>query len=816
MPNENYADVILPLPLPKPFTYSIPELLFDSVQVGKRVEVSFGKKVYSGLVLRLHQLSPTAYKTKPLLSVIDDIPIALAQQLQFWQWLADYYCCTIGEVMTAALPSNLKLNSETIITLNPLFQEDSEPLNDAEFQIHEALSLRQELKLEEIQLILNKKTISPVIRQMLDKGIIQIKEELKEKYKVKQVNLVRLHQKYLLEPELLHDAFNITQKAPKQMEALLAMIQLSKTEKSIRPQMVMDRADCENSVINKLVEKGIFEKYKQDISRVGTYDEPVIDAGTLSPAQVQCLSEIDTCFQDKQVTLLHGVTGSGKTRIYIELIREAIRENKQVLYLLPEIALTTQIINRLQVIFGNDIAVYHSKLNNQERVELWNASLAGKPVILGVRSALFLPFKNLALVIVDEEHDASFKQADPHPRYHARDAAIYLAHQYKAKVLLGTATPAMESYHNARLGKYGLVELNERFGGINMPVLELADIRDELKKRKMQAHFTSVLIDQMKAALEKKEQIILFQNRRGYAPVLNCMDCGWSAQCKSCDVALTYHRFTNNLHCHYCGYQTALVKECPACGSKKITTKGFGTERLEDEIAIYFPDASIARMDLDTVRTKNALIKIINDFEERRVDILVGTQMVTKGLDFDNVGIVGVISADQQLRQPDFRAAERAFQLITQVSGRAGRKSGTGKVIIQTYEIAHPILKEIIAGDFKTFYEREIIERRDFKYPPFVRLISITLKHKKNDVLQKATVIFNQFLKKQLGQNVYGPAVPPIPRLRDHYLMEWMIKIEKDNQKIQFAKNAISEAGAHLVSQPGFSGVRVVVDVDPA
>lgn len=810
----SFADVILPLALPKPYTYHIPVEFLDTIAVGKRVEVSFGQKIYSGLVMHLHHRSPETYSTKPLLSVIDDQPIVIPQQLLFWQWLASYYCCTIGEIMNAALPSHFKLNSETVIALHTDFDDSSGQANTEEFLLIEALTLRKELRWEEIQLILNKKTVSPLIRRMMDKGMIIIKEELREKYKPKQVALIRIHPDFQSE-EKLNLAFEAIKQAPKQTEALLAVIQLTRNTPYLRPQEVMDLSNCEASVIQRLVEKGILEKIIRSISRIEDDTAFSSDAGALSAAQNDMLGQIRQQFRQHDTVLLHGVTGSGKTRIYIELIREVIEQGGQVLYLLPEIALTTQIIQRLKVIFGNDIAVYHSRLGNQERVEIWNAALQGKAVFLGVRSALFLPYKHLQLLIVDEEHDPSYKQSDPHPRYHARDAAIFFAQHYRAKVLLGTATPAIETYYNAQQEKYGYVALKERFGGVNMPAYLLADIRDELKKRRMQSHFTSILLDQIRATLENREQVILFQNRRGYAPVLQCLDCGWNAMCKNCDVALTYHRHTHNLHCHYCGFQTALAKACPACGSMKINTKGYGTEKLEDEIAVYFPEARIARMDLDTVRSKHALTKIINDFEEHRVDILVGTQMVTKGLDFDNVGVVGVINADQHLRQPDFRAAERAFQLITQVSGRAGRKSGSGKVVIQTYEVGHPVLKEILRGDYDAFYRREIQERRDFRYPPFVRLIQITLKHRKNEKLQQAVPLFTQYLKQRLGDQVYGPALPPIPRLRDYYLMEWTLKLEKNATRLAYAKQVLLEADAYIQSQPGLSSLRVVIDVDP-
>ena len=540
------------------------------------------------------------------------------------------------------------------------------------------------------------------------------------------------------------------------------------------------------------------------------------DAFELAPQQVQALTEIQQHFDQNKVTLLHGVTGSGKTRVYVELMQDAISRGEQVLYLLPEIALTAQIISRLQKIFGDNIAVYHSRLNNNERVEIWNAALEGKSILLGARSALFLPFKKLSLIIIDEEHDPSYKQNDPNPRYNGRDTAVFLGHLHQAKVLLGTATPSLETFQNTKKGKYGLVEMPERFGGLQMPAIKIVDAKDELKKRKLQSHFTSVLIEELKAALERGEQAILFQNRRGYAPTYRCQTCGnWHSECIHCDVSLTFHKFHNKLKCHYCGYQTPLPTSCPACGSKELSLRGFGTEKIEDELKIYLPDAKIGRMDLDTVRSKNAHSKIINDFEERRLDILVGTQMVTKGLDFENVGIVGVLSADQLLQFPDFRASERAFQLMLQVSGRAGRKHKQGKVIIQAFNTTSPVLQEVIENDFLHFYTREIEERQTFKYPPFVRLIRITLKHKKPQVLNDGTKIFAKHLTGKLGDWVIGPAIPYVSRVRGYYVLDIMIKLERNKQKIEFAKTTIADATQLMRKTSGFSGVRVNVDVDP-
>ncbi|MCB0555400.1 MAG: primosomal protein N', partial [Phaeodactylibacter sp.] len=745
----------------------------------------------------------------------DEEPIINPVQLQLWQWIADYYLCTLGEVMHAALPANLKLASETLITLSPLFDEDYAGLDDKEYLIAEALSIQHEISIGDVRDILQQKTVYPLIRRMLEKRIVYLKEDLKEKYSPKTVASVRLQEPYLSKPELLEEAFELCSRSTRQVEALMAYVQLSRKLEFVRRQDIYQAANVDATVLNALAKKEIFELYDREVSRLDGYEEETVDADHLSEQQLQAISETKDQFKNKNVLLLHGVTGSGKTRIYIELIQEAINRGEQVLYLLPEIALTTQIISRLEKVFGNQIAVYHSRLNNNERVELWNSVLKGKPVVLGARSALFLPFRKLGLIVVDEEHDSSYKQYEPNPRYNARDAAIYLAQLHGAKTLLGTATPSLESYFNAKSKKYGLVAMSERFGGLEMPQIVVADAKQELKERKLQSHFTTALLDELKATLERGEQAILFQNRRGYAPTYRCTTCDWHSECIHCDVSLTYHKFHNNLKCHYCGYTTKLPDACPACGSKTLTLKGFGTEKIEDELKIYLPNAKIGRMDLDTVRGKNAHAKIINDFEEGRIDILVGTQMVTKGLDFERVGVVGVLSADQLLQFPDFRAGERAFQLMLQVSGRAGRKHRQGKVVIQAFNTTHPVIGEVLSHDYPRFFTREMMERQQFKYPPYYRLIRITLRHKTPKVLNDAGLLFEKALKSRLGEWAMGPAVPYVSRVRGYYLLDFMIKTERDARKIRYAKETVLAAIEALYAASGFSGVRVGVDVDP-
>jgi primosomal protein N' (replication factor Y) (superfamily II helicase) len=810
-----YAEVVLPLALPRPYTYMVPEELVPEVAFGKRVEVQFGQsKLYAAVIVGLTG-EPPAGKPKPILAVVDEAPIITPVQWQLWQWIAEYYSCTLGEVMHAALPANLKLSSETTITLSPLFSEDFTSLSEQEYLIAEALSIQGEISINDVRGILQRKSVYPLIRRMLDQHIIYLREDLKEKYKPKTVACVRLLPPYADQPQSLQAAFDLCSRSTRQMEALMAYVQLSRQLKFIRRQDLYEVAQVDSSVLNALAKKGIFELYDREVSRLGSYEEEAAEAEILSPQQERVMQEMRAGLQGKNALLLHGATGSGKTRVYIEWMQEAIQRGEQVLYLLPEIALTTQIISRLEKVFGNQIAVYHSRLNNNERVELWNSVLGGKPVVLGARSALFLPFQKLGLIVVDEEHDSSYKQYEPNPRYNARDAALYLARLHGAKTILGTATPSLESYTNARAGKYALVEMAERFGGLAMPQIVIADCKRELRERKLQSHFTASLLEELKAALERGEQAILFQNRRGYAPTYRCTVCDWHSECIHCDVSLTYHKFQNTLKCHYCGYTAQLPEACPACGSKKLSLKGFGTEKIEDELKIYLPSARIGRLDLDTVRGKDAHAKIINDFEEGRLDILVGTQMVTKGLDFERVGVVGVLSADQLLQFPDFRAGERAFQLMMQVSGRAGRKHKQGKVIIQAFNTAHPVLGEVIAHDYAGFYAREIQERRQFKYPPFYRLIRITLKHKTPRVVNDAGRIFEKALKGKLGDWVMGPAVPYVSRVRGYYLLDFLVKTEQHAEKIRYAKASVQEAAEALQQAKGFSGVRVSVDVDP-
>ena len=814
-----FATVILPLAMPKPLTFYIPDELIDKVKFGIRVEVQMGKgrDLYSAVVIGVSSEKPD-YATKPILQVIDDEPIISVLQLDFWQWLSKYYGCTLGEVMNAALPTNMKLSSETRIILNPEHDQNFSELNDQEYLVAEALTIQKELTIEQIQKILGHRTVYPIINRLLMHQILDIKEELQQKFKPKVVACVRFAAPYASDTEgvSMSAIFDQIKNSEKQTNAMLAYLQLVRNQPVVRCSEIYEKSKTVDlGVLRAIEKKGIFEIYEREVSRIGGYGEELLTNPELSDQQTKAIYDIKKAFETTNVALLHGVTGSGKTRVYTELIEKAIENGGQVLYLLPEIALTTQIISRLEKVFGDKITIYHSKLNAHERVELWSQAFGGKPIILGVRSALFLPFQNLKLIIVDEEHDSSFKQQDPAPRYNARDAAIFLASQYKAKVLLGTATPSVETYANAQNGKFALVEMTERFGGLQMPEIHIVDMKEETKKKTVVGNFSSALVTELKEALKRGEQVILFQNRRGYAPTYTCPTCAWTSECKNCDVTLTYHKFTNALNCHYCGYTIKLPKECPACGSKTLIIKGFGTERIEDELKIHLPEAKIGRLDLDTARTKTQHSKIISDFEDKEIDILVGTQMVTKGLDFENVGLVGVLSADSLLRFPDFRAAERAFQLLLQVSGRAGRKHKRGKVLIQAFDIKSLVLRDVQNNDYTTFFNREIAERQQFSYPPFVRLIGINLKHKKPDVLREASKVFSKILRGRLGDRVSGPAIPLVERVNTYFILNYLIKLEREAAKLSLAKQIIAEATHELQTLEGFSNVRVAVDVDP-
>lgn len=811
-----FIEVIVPLSLPKTFTYKVLEAEYYFIKKGMRIAVPFGKnKVYTALVIDLHQNPPTLYEAKEIHQILDEKPIVNELQINHWFWIASYYMCNIGDVYRGALPSALVLESETIITLQTSTVVDETELSDDEFLIYEALQHQSSLKIQNIVAILNKKTVFPVIQKLLHKNIISLQEEIQEEYKPKLVKYIRLHQDYQEENKLVELLDNL--KSDKRKNLVLQYFQLHAQQKNpISIKQLTETASASSSIVKALVEKNIFEEYHIQEDRVNFDKNKTENQLSLSDAQQTAFTEIEKAFAEKDICLLHGVTSSGKTEIYTKLIEHYIKEGKQVLYLLPEIALTTQLVSRLTQYFGNKVAVFHSKYNNNERVEVWQNVLQNSEkaqIVIGARSALFLPFSNLGLIIVDEEHEATFKQHDPAPRYHARDSAIVLANSHQAKVLLGSATPSIETYYNATSGKYGLVSLKERFGNVQMPEIELVDLKDSYFRKKMKGHFSLTLIEQITEAFSNGEQVILFQNRRGFSPVIECLTCGHVPQCPQCDVSLTFHKFKNQLRCHYCGHSIAKPTNCHACSSVDLETKGFGTEQIELELAELFPNKNIKRMDQDTTRGKYSFEKIIDGFKNREIDVLVGTQMLAKGLDFDNVSLVGVMNADNMLYHPDFRAFERSYQMLTQVSGRSGRSEKRGKVVIQTYNPLHNIIQQVTNNDYEGMFKEQLYERQIYKYPPFFRLIRLTLKHRDFEKLKEGSVWLYQVLQQSLSIPVLGPEEPAISRIRNEYIRTIMVKIPS-NTNLQTTKKTIQKVlnSFDMVSQ--YRTIKVTVNVD--
>lgn len=811
-----FVEVILPLAIAKNYTYRVPYDMNSDVEVGKRVVVQFGKsKLYTAIIASIGNQAPQKYEAKYIIDILDDRPIVHTTQLQFWKWIADYYLCNTGEVMNAALPSALKLASETKIVLNKGFEYDKESLHEKEFLIVDALDMQPELTVSDVAKLLGQKTVMPILKGLFEKNIIHISEEVSDRYKPRKRTFLSLNPVYN-NPEQMRELLAILERAPKQADAVLAYIHLSRKQKLISKNELTEASGAGASAIKALIDKDILIADEKVVSRLYAEDDELSDGFTLSEIQQTALSDIKAKFEQKDVVLLHGVTSSGKTQVYIRLIEQMLANDRQVLYLLPEIALTTHIIERLRRYFGNIIGVYHSRFNDNERVEVWQKVLKGEfRIVLGARSSVFLPFEDLGLIIVDEEHESSYKQFDPAPRYNARDAAIYLGHVHRAKVLLGSATPSFESYYNAQTDKYGLVELNERFGGVELPQIEVVSITQETKNKTMQSHFTSVLMADIQVALEKKEQVILFQNRRGYAPVILCKTCAYSPKCINCDVTLTYHKSSGKLHCHYCGFKEDTPSVCPACGSAQLEQKGFGTEKVEDELSMLLPNARITRMDLDTTRSKMAFQNILNDIEEKKIDILVGTQMVAKGLDFPDITVIGIINADSLLKYPDYRANERSFQLLAQVSGRAGRRGKQGKVVIQTYEPGHRVIKQVIANDYADLYNTEMEERKAFKSPPFYRIIELNIKHKEPEKLYVQAEYIATELRKHFADRVIGPEFPLINRIRNYYIKSIMLKFEKDTVSITKVKAILQEVLLQFQTTKLSKGCVVQPDVDP-
>tara|TARA_R110002073_G_scaffold72537_1_gene177445 strand:- start:439264 stop:441615 length:2352 start_codon:yes stop_codon:yes gene_type:complete len=780
-----------------------------------RVAVPFGKsKIYTAIVAEIHQNAPTAYEAKEIHQIIDSAPLVTAKQLMHWGWMADYYMCSLGEVLRSALPSAFLLESETLVVANEQYEEEAS-LTDDEFLIVEALQHQSSLTIDKIGAILDKKRVLPIIHQLLDKGAIQIREELFEQYKPKLVKYIRLAEAYSDKTQL-NDLLESLSRAKKQRELVLTYFSLQATfKKPMKVKVLKEKSQTTDAVINALVAKQVFEIYSIQVDRVNFENENT-QLKELSDLQLASFNEVNESFKTKNVTLLHGITSSGKTEIYVKLIDAVLNQGKQVLYLLPEIALTTQLITRLQLYFGDKISVFHSKYSLNERVEVWQNVLHKKEkaqLILGARSSVFLPFDDLDLIIVDEEHETSYKQFDPAPRYHARDAAIVLANIHQAKVLLGSATPSIESYYNTTQDKYGLVTLDRRFGNVLLPEIELVDIKEGYRKKRMKGHFSERLLVVINEALAEKEQVILFQNRRGYSPIVECKDCGVAPQCPNCDVSLTYHKFRDELRCHYCGYNRAMPQTCSACGNPSLDTKGFGTEQIELELKELFPDKVIGRMDLDTTRGKYGYQKIISAFQEQEIDILVGTQMLSKGLDFANVSLVGVLNADNMLNFPDFRAHEKSFQMLVQVSGRAGRAQKRGKVAIQTFNPYHQILQQVTTNDYATMYKEQLDERHQYKYPPLMRLVKITLKHKEYTKVDMASHWLAKSLVNSFGEHVLGPTSPAISRIRNQHIKTILIKLPKE-RPIKQSKLVIQKIKNSFQAIADFRAIRFNIDVD--
>ena len=828
-----FVDVILPLHIHDTYTYRVPQEYNDVICVGQRVVVQFGpRRLYSAIVRRVHTEVPR-YMVKYVLSILDIQPIVDEKQLKFWEWIADYYMCYVGDVMAIALPSAFRLASESSVSIHPDYTGELSDLTDMEMRVVQLLTEHPVMTVDDISRAIGLQKMMPLLSTMIEREIIVMDEELRQRFVPRTTTYLTLAPAYKEQGKAkeLFDSLERKKSTQKQVDVLMKFMQLSRFgEVSVPERTMLDTTDgkpISDSALKTLIKNGVLLQEEHVESRLEQYER------TTSAEEIELNSEQQAAYEylsrgEKPVSLLHGVTSSGKTEVYIKLINDTIAKGDQVLFLLPEIALTAQIINRLRKYFGDLVGVYHSRFSASQRAEVWNRTRDEDPanryqVLLGARSALFLPFRRLGLVIVDEEHDSSYKQYDPAPRYHGRDAAIYLAHLWGARTVLGSATPSLESYYNAKQGKYGLCEMTHRYGGLLMPEVLCADMKEEAsrirRERGEQAvagttHFSQFLLDHIKQALADHEQVILFQNRRGFSLRIECDDCHWTPQCQHCDVSLVYHKATNSLRCHYCGYSIPLPTECPACHSHHLSMRGFGTERIEDDLSIIFPDAKVARMDLDSTLQKNRYLEIINDFQDRHIDILVGTQMVTKGLDFDHVSVVGIVSADNLIYFPDFRAFERAFQQMTQVSGRAGRHGHRGKVIIQTFNPYHQAIRNVIDNDYQSMYQSQITDRRVFRYPPYYRLITITMKHRDSDVLNEAAARFAGELRGVFGTRVVGPEYPSVTKVRGLYLKNIMMRFER-TEAIAEAKRIMVEMAEKLKGDKSLSPLQIHFDVDP-
>ncbi|MFM2225569.1 MAG: primosomal protein [Bacteroidota bacterium] len=848
-----FAQVILPLAL-KELTYAIPLALSNAIKIGSRVEVQIGKKkVYSAIVSEIHDREPLEYKVKPISNVLDENSLVTPVQIQFWRWIADYYMSTTGEILMEALPSGLKLKSETKIVLHPEFNHDYSELDGEEFTIVEAISNNEELSIDDILLILDSKNFSNrtnlfgenetkriekkisivdcfvMLERLQEKQIVLIDEELVEKYKNLYDCFISIHPRLVNNEALLQQVFqDLEKKAVRQSNTLLSYFMMIKKEEQVvesdeliwvNQTELIKKSASNSSVINALIDKEILQSKKMEVSRL-KFKGGNNNTYQFTNAQQLAFENLEKQLQQKDVVLLHGETGSGKTLLYVELIKQAISKGEQVLFLLPEITLTEHLITKLKHWLGEEIAVYHSRYNDNQRVEIWNAVMQKKyKVVVGARSAIFLPFSNLGLIIIDEEHDASFKQSQRQPHYHARDAAIYLAHIFKAKTILGSATPSLETWQNAYQQKYGLVKLKEKYGVADSEKskstkIELIDLREANRMKTMKGSFSWKLFEAIQKTVADKKQVLLFQNRRGYSPSLYCGVCGWIPECNNCSVKLTYHKYSDSLSCHYCNFTRRVIQSCPRCGESNMKIQGVGTEKVEDELKILLPELRIARMDADTVRGNDGHQRMMDKFEKGEIDVLVGTQMITKGLDFENIGLVGVLSADALMSFPDFRVNERAYQTLHQVSGRTGRKNNNGAVMIQALNIKNSTLQWFLRQDIDAFYDEELKFRQTLLYPPFARLIHVEIKHRKAETAVAAANWLHQKLLPALGKFVLGPSVPAIDRVKNYYRRELLIKINRNQSGLKETKTLLRQCLAEMPTVKGFGQVVADVDVD--
>lgn len=810
-----FVDVVLPLSLPRLYTYRVQQDWAHEVKVGARVIVQFGSiRIYSAIVQRIHNQAPLNYTAKYIHQILDESPLLNEKQIQLWEWMANYYLCSLGDIMDAALPAPFKLASESRVYADPSFIREQAELDDKEYMILEALDLQPQLSISEISKVINLKNVFPVIRSLMVKGAILMKEEVSEKYKEKTIKVIDLAGDYTSETAL-KELFDLYLSKDKHTRLLMALLMLKQDLGDVPKKTLIEKADVSEAILKHFITKGIFVQHNKAIDRIAGHE--IVNADyELTPAQSLALSQIEQSFEQKDVCLLYGPNASGKTYLYSELIRKNILEGKQVLVLLPELAIASQIADRLRKLSGATCLSYHSKFSGNEKVEIWN-KVANHEVqlVIGARSALFLPFDNLGLIIVDEEHESSFKQFEPAPRFHARDTAIVLASLYKAKILLGSATPSFESYFNSKNGKYALVRLSERFHQIAAPQIDVIDVSSALKMGKMNGNFSKELIENINENLIQHKQIILFHNRRGYSQMLECNACDWVMKCRNCDISLSYHRNNNSMQCHYCNQVYAIPPICPACGLPDIRFKGSGTEKMEEEVQLLFPEARIGRLDLDAMKTKFGVEQIIKDVETQNTDILIGTQMVVKGLDFDHVGLTAALLADQLLYFPDFRAYERAYQILSQVSGRSGRRLQQGKSIIQVSKPAHVVIQAVQSGEFEMLYQNEMKERAKFGYPPFSRLIKVSLKHNDMNTVEEAAIVFVRMLDETFGNTMLGPAVPFVSRIRNKFIRDVLFKLDKQPYHLNFYKKKIQEAIEKIYSDKRYKNIQIVVDVDP-